>query len=259
MRKMIRPNRHIAGIGICLLAFVLLSSGSINRELAKSSTEITGFRIQPCRWNGKTTFVDPRDQRVYYQVEIGGRCWMASNLHFGSEVPNMEQTDNQKPEFTCYANDPQNCNRYGGLYTWAEAMNYAKPEKGTEIQGLCPYGWHLPSDAEWTAMEQAIDPTIATERKDWRGKTLGNRLIAAADEWIPAALPESPCGFDALPAGSAVSGWFFYLGRGAYFWTSSPYSAAAAWSRGILSQTAQVFRGPGDQLAGFSVRCIKNL
>lgn len=216
-----------------------------------------GALLRPCDWNGKATFIDPRDQQEYRQVQIGGQCWMASNLQYGAEVQDMEQQDNQRPECTCYQNQSVNCTRYGGLYTWEEATGHSSPQ-GRPIQGLCPDGWHLPTDAEWAILEQALDPAIAGNPHDWRGAVLAHRLIGADAAWVPPAQQREASGFEALPGGIAVSGWFFYLGRGAYFWTASPYSAAAAWSRGILSQAATVYRGPSDKSAGLSVRCLKD-
>lgn len=243
---------------LMVMVFAGMSGSKVVTKVLSKPEFVVGTRLIPCKWNGKDSFIDTRDNRSYRQVQIGGQCWMAQNLYHGKVVPNMEQSANGIAECTCQGNDPKNCELYGGLYSWDEAMNHAPAKEGAAIQGLCPDGWHLPSDAEWRKMEAFLDPTAAAPGESWRGNQLAHRLIGAQGAWAPTAVPESSVGFDALPAGSAVSGWFFYLGRGAYFWTSSPYSAAAAWSRGILSQTGQVFRGPGDKLTGYSVRCIKD-
>lgn len=244
-----------------LLRFAIALAGLSGMQSVKAQPPSIhiGTRLVPCEWNGKYNFTDPRDGRSYRQIQIGDQCWMAQNLYFGKVVPDMGQTNNRTAECTCQGNDPKNCEAYGGLYAWDEVMNYTQPKEGATIQGLCPDGWHLPSDAEWCEMEAFLDPNMAVRSEAWRYTNIAWRLMGDLENWNPKVFSLNHSGFDALPAGSAVSGWFFYLGRGAYFWTSSPYSAAAAWSRGIHSQTGEVFRGPGDKLTGYSVRCIKDL
>jgi uncharacterized protein (TIGR02145 family) len=155
---------------------------------------------------------------------------MAENLGFGKEVEDMGQDNDQVLETTCYQNKPENCRLLGGLYTWGEAA------------GICPSGWRLPDDPDWTALERSIDSSVAVDAEGWRGNDLSQKLAL---------------GFGVRLAGIAVSGWFFYQGRGAYFWTATSYSSAAAWSRGVVVGTGRVFRGPSDKLAGASVRCVR--
>jgi len=93
-----------------------------------------------------------RDGNYYKVVKIGAQTWMAENLNVGKSILNtIEQKDNGIIEKYCYNNDNNNCNIYGGLYSWAEAMQY-NPEDGGIIgttQGVCPDGWHIPSGHEW--------------------------------------------------------------------------------------------------------------
>ncbi len=89
---------------------------------------------------------DRRDGTVYHTVKIGGQCWMKENMNAGTMVKDHDQKDNGIIEKTCYANDPENCRIFGGLYTWDEAMQW-NAEEGA--QGICPDGWHIPARADW--------------------------------------------------------------------------------------------------------------
>ncbi|NCA87271.1 MAG: hypothetical protein EOM83_17200, partial [Clostridia bacterium] len=85
-------------------------------------------------------FVDPRDGKSYSTVQIGEQCWMGKNLNFGQMIENAtNMTNNSIAEKYCYDNNPANCDTYGALYKWGEAMQYTTTEG---IEGLCPDGWH---------------------------------------------------------------------------------------------------------------------
>lgn len=221
MRKVVRL--FCLSVGVAVLCFFSRMSIDVNAS---------DLVLTPCKWNGSPSFVDSRDQHSYVQTRVGGHCWMAENLRFGKEVEDMRQDDDRILETSCYQNKSESCRRLGGLYTWNEAM-----------AGVCPPGWRLPTDADWTALEHSFDSTITLDAEGWRGKDLAQKLVTL---------------FGARFAGIAVSGWFFYEGRGAYFWTATSYSSAAAWSRGITRETEKVYRGPSDKQAGASVRCVRN-
>ena len=83
------------------------------------------------------TFVDGRDGQVYKTIEIGKYVWMAQNLNYYSRSS------------WCYANEDDNCKKFGRIYTWNAIMNGVGMEKA---KGICPDGWHIPSDGEWQAL-----------------------------------------------------------------------------------------------------------
>jgi uncharacterized protein (TIGR02145 family) len=99
------------------------------------------------------TLNDNRDGKTYKTVTIGGKTWMAQNLNFaGGEGYFMTSSNNG-----CYKDAPINCNKEGRTYTWAAAMNlpssYDAQDAGNLIgenhQGICPEGWHIPSEVEF--------------------------------------------------------------------------------------------------------------
>ncbi len=95
---------------------------------------------------GGDSLVDPRDGQVYKIVTIGTQKWMAQNLNYAT------------PEALCYDNDPNNCTLFGKLYPWKIMMNGANAvtSNPSNVQGLCPKGWHVPSLSEWHQMFASI-------------------------------------------------------------------------------------------------------
>ena len=106
-------------------------------------------------WNCGGFFTDTRDGRSYPTVQIGTQCWMRQNLNFGKRINgNLHQANNGIFEKYCYNDEESNCDTYGGFYEWGEMMNYTDSSSAVPSgkQGLCPPGWHIPSDPEWTVM-----------------------------------------------------------------------------------------------------------
>jgi len=128
----------------------------------------------------KKSFTDDRDGHVYTWVEIGNQSWMAQNLNY---------YDDNFSSY-CYDNDPGNCDIYGRLYYWYDALdldtsyiNKLAPT-GT-VKGICPTGWHVPSKYEWEELALFIDPISLSD-------TLGGRVwddvgkkLKSAKYWSP--------------------------------------------------------------------------
>ncbi len=193
------------------------------------------------------TFQDKRDGKKYRQIKIGNQIWMAENLNYGKLVVNMEQGDNKLIEKTYYNNDSIVGKKMGALYTWEEAINYKLPDASKIVQGICPDGWHLPSDKEWDELCNTLDPSTKSNKNGWLGKNIAVVLIDSTKNK-----------FNAKFAGNAVSNWYFYLNNMSYFWTSSKYSSASAYYRCLTKDSKQIYKGAGDIKIGMSVRCIKN-
>jgi uncharacterized protein (TIGR02145 family) len=214
---------------------------------------------------GPGSTVTDYDGNVYQTVQIGEQVWMAENLkttHYadGSAIPLVEGTtewDNLTPSdkaYCWYDNSTANRDTYGGLYTWAGAMNGAAGSSANPsgVQGVCPDGWHLPSDAEWTEL---------TDYLGGSGVAGGKLKEAGTAHWAsPNSGATNESGFTALPGGSrGQHGTFDVQGSSAYFWSSTENDPATAWLRLLGYDNAGVGRFYIDNLeTGCSVRCVRN-
>jgi len=200
-----------------------------------------------------TTLTDTRDGKTYNTVLIGTQCWFAQNLNVGTKIlGTANQTNNGVLEKYCYNDDENNCNIYGGLYQWDEAMQYVTTEGA---QGICPTGWHLPTDAEWTTLTDYLDGlSVAGGKMKETGST----------HWAtPNTGATNNSGFTALPGGNRegnvnLNGNFNYLTVIGYFWSSSQSGDTNAWNWALVYSNEYVYRSGSFKTYGFSARCLKN-
>ena len=212
-------------------------------------------------WQCGDTIVDPRDGQVYNTVSIGDQCWMAENLNVGTRIDGVdEQTDNLIIEKYCYDDDVANCDIYGGLYQWDEMMEYVANEG---MQGICPEGWHGPTDNEWKTMEMELGMTQAqVDRKYWRGTDEGGKMKETdTTHWTsPNTGATNSSGFNALPGGILLNiGEFWSLGNSGYWWSSSETASVHALNRRLVNSSSAVERKETPKAGGFSIRCIKEV
>jgi len=209
-----------------------------------------------------SSFIDSRDGQVYKTVRIGdqleSQCWMAENLNIGTMInTSIYPSDNDTIEKHCIDNNIGNCNIYGGLYTWNEMMNY---QTTSGIQGICPTGWHLPTDEEWKTMEMFLGMTqTQADATGWRGTNEGGKLKESGYThwWSPNTGANNSSGFTAL-AGGYNGGASNDFGKYGYFWTSTIYSDTDAWYRSLFYSNESIRKDPYYRIAFFSVRCIKD-
>lgn len=193
-------------------------------------------------------FSDTRDGKSYNTVLIGTQCWMKENLNIGTRIDGSQnQTDNQVIEKYCYADQESNCDIYGGLYQWNEAMQYVTTEGA---QGICPAGWHLPTDAEWTIL------TTYLGGENVAGGVMKEEGTA---HWAsPNEGGTNTSGFTALPGGyNDGYGTFFSLTNVANFWSSSQDGVNDAWNRNLNYSQTIVGRYDYTKTLGFSARCLR--
>ena len=187
--------------------------------------------------------------QTYNTVEIGTQCWLKENLNVGIMIPGIQnQTNNSQIEKYCYNNDPANCTEYGGLYQWDEMMQYVTTEG---VQGICPNGWHLPSDGEWT------DLTTYLGGESIAG---GKMKEAGTVHWAPPNTgATNSSGFTGLPGGyRSYSGGFDYLTEYATFWSSTEESSIYVWYRLLAYDNDGVYRGSYGKTYGRSARCLQD-
>ena len=169
-------------------------------------------------------------------MQIGTQCWMASNLDYGIQVPgNGHQRDNCTIEKYCYNDNPGNCTTMGGLYQWDELMHY---DNITSFQGLCPPGWHVPSETEWN--------------------TLFNVFLGSGFAGSPLK-STGYSGFDAHLDGVRFGNvsWNF-LNFATVFWSSTSRGPNKAWAHGMNDSNPSVSYYPSARHNAFPVRCIRD-
>ena len=199
-------------------------------------------------------FIDSRDGQTYSSVLIGDQCWMAENLNIGTRIDGIEdQTDNAIFEKYCYDNNEANCDTYGGLYQWNEMMQYVIT---AGVKGICPTGWHLPTDGEWTALTDVLGGASVAGGKM---KATGTIEEGTGLWYAPNNGATNESGFTVLPGGERYDdGNFYDKGYYPFFWSSEENNPDLAWSRYLLNSVATVYSMNHDKAYGFSVRCIKD-
>ncbi len=205
---------------------------------------------------------------VYNSVQIVDQCWMKENLNIGTMIPgDSNMTDNDTIEKYCYDNLVANCDEYGGLYQWHEMMKYGS---NNCLQGICPDGWHVPTDADWKLLEGCIDSLYRVYDPEWewqryRGYNAGKHLKSTSGWWPYYSNCEGTdtYGFTAKPGGQRnyVAGEFEYIQMYSYFWTSTNlwYAPASSISRYMScgGYGSKINRVGTYTTGGYSVRCIK--
>jgi len=222
------------------------------------------------------TFLEDKDGNTYITYEIAKKSWMLQNLRTtvfnnGTQIP--EVSDNNKwislkdPAYCCIYNNAESKEFYGVLYNWY-AVNTGM---------LCPAGWHVPADAEWTELEiflqnndfnydGTVDADLNRETKNRIAKSL-----ASEKNWAESTVKGSvgntdylpyrnKSRFAALPAGYRKSsdGSFDEVTLSGFWWSSTESDAGKAWIRCLNSNESATSRTDPGMTGGYSVRCVKD-
>jgi uncharacterized protein (TIGR02145 family) len=193
------------------------------------------------------------DGNVYQTVTIGTQVWMAENLKttkyrngdlIGTTTPaTLDISAEATPKYQwAYEGSESNANTYGRLYTW-----YAV----TDTRNVCPVGWHMSTDAEWT--------TLITYLGD-DGVAGGKLKETGTTHWqSPNEGASNSSGFTALPSGFRnFDGRFYSIGGHGYLWSSSEYSTSSAYYRELFYNYFDISRRYFNKANGFSVRCLRD-
>ena len=255
------------------------------------------------------------DGNVYDAVQIGDQIWLRQNMrttHYsdGTPIPNGMEIPPEDPEWawyeqnhsgiqnsdsTAYYYEIPNANKdyYGLLYNWPAAVrgNMGKTYSG-DVQGVCPNGWHVPSNEEWDELERyvsgvqgytssddssyiaralaadtgwgtseaqrsdsedAANPTGTQKRV--RGKKEHSDFSTFTPRWNQEK--NNATGFSAVPAGRFTSG-FTEMGKEANFWTASRSHDIYVWYRYLNAGSPVVYKTYNTRDYGFSVRCVRH-
>ena len=212
-----------------------------------------------------TSITDPRDGKTYSIVAIGNQCWMSQNLNYDSGCSSNVWSDYYDTVWCgCHGNIASNCTTLGKLYQWSAAMAGSVTPGA---QGVCPSGWHLPTDTEFFT----LSTYLSGQSQYFCGGVSNNidKALASVSGWRSSATACAPgntpgannsTGFNGIPGGSRnYDGVFRSIDLMLNLWTSTP-SAANANYRYLHYGGAANFRMTiSDQkISAYSVRCIKN-
>jgi uncharacterized protein (TIGR02145 family) len=197
------------------------------------------------------------DNNYYPVVQINTQLWMAENLRTTKYKDGTTSITNitvngswaglSTPAYCWYDNNIANKDVYGALYNWYTVST----------ENLCPTGWHVPTDTEWTTLTDYLGGiNVAGGKLKETGTT----------HWrTPNTGATNETGFTALPGGGRNSsgtygydGTYFSIGNDGYWWSSSESSASNAWGRSMNFNSTYVYRPPVSKRTGFSVRCVRD-
>jgi uncharacterized protein (TIGR02145 family) len=225
------------------------------------------------------SFTDERDGNEYEWVRIGGDVWMAENLAYlpqVNEVTESSMTEDKYFILGYYGNNTEEAKSveirywndsiinpyeyFGVLYNWAAIMA-DDTISDRPAQGICPCGWHIPTDEEWQRLEIAtgMDP-LQLDGIGLRSTNAPAIILKSKHGWNNSGNGIDSLGFAALPAGEVFSGFgFIEPGEKATFWTASEgLFPSTAWTRSILCCEFGVVRLERDKMDGFALRCVKD-
>jgi uncharacterized protein (TIGR02145 family) len=237
--------------------------------IGNSSPSTASSAVTPFFTCGTSTVADI-DGNSYNTVLIGTQCWTASNLKVtkyndGSLIPDLTTSTSNPWAPTSGARTGYDVSvvplsdyvgTFGYLYNWYATIDSRK---------LCPAGWHVPTDAEWTNLIQFIDPsaivtvgaqssTAGTVMKS----TATNSISGSGLGWNPGNPGTNTSGFSGLPGGTRNNfGSFSSIRGNTFFWSDTP-DGSSAWTRDLSNGWAGVGRGGLNKSYGASVRCLRD-
>ncbi|MDD6582684.1 MAG: FISUMP domain-containing protein [Bacteroidales bacterium] len=236
---------------------------------------------QPCPGTATVTDID---NNTYSTVKIGNQCWLQQNLrttHYANGT--YIALGNETSTTTAYRYYPNNNSSYVGfgyLYNWKAVMGNSSSSSANPsgVQGICPDGWHVPSDAEWTQLTNYVSSqsqyvcggdntyiakALASTTTQWYSNYDNfpiPSIIAYTVGFAPSA--NNSTGFSALPAGcyggSGGSGSYGYFRERAIFWSATECNNDDAYDRSLSWGSPGVSRGHESEQWAHSVRCLRN-
>ena len=222
-------------------------------------------------YNCGTNTITDRDGNTYNTVLIGTQCWMKQNLKTTkyADGTSISQGGSTSTTTACWYYPNSNSSHkptYGLLYNWRAVMRNSSSSSSnpSRVQGICPTGWHVPSDAEWTQLTDYV--SSQSEYVCGSDNTYIAKALAGTTGWSSytstCAVGNTPSqnnstGFSALPAGS-YSGSYYNFGDLAFFWSATGNINDRAYYRRLNYSNAYVSRAYENNSYGYSVRCLRD-
>jgi uncharacterized protein (TIGR02145 family) len=196
---------------------------------------------------------------VYTSIVINGQEWMQQNLAVtkyrnGDPIPtglsDATWSNTTSGAYAIYNNDAANNTTYGKLYNWY-AVN--------DSRGLCPTGWHVPSDAEWTTLINYLDPNQNPSANGTQSTVAGGKMKSTTGWNAPNTGATNESSFTGLPGGYRYfNGSYYTIGGYGLWWSSTEYVSGSAWRRGLGYDYSDVYRNGLNKRTGISVRCVRD-
>jgi len=221
-------NPAAAGIGTKIITYTYTNAGLCSASKTKTIV-VQSAPVFVCG----NTLTDIRDGKTYPTIQLDSQCWLAANLNYGNEIPaNVPQRDNCIPE---KYSRPSSLVPRPSFYQWDELMRY---EESEGLQGLCPPGWHVPSESDWQTLFA-----------NWTNNAFAGAPLKYAGY----------SGFNALLFGTGFfnRGWYFN-DFATFFWSSTPHGPWKAWSHAMNDYDFSVSYYPSYRANAFSVRCVRD-
>jgi uncharacterized protein (TIGR02145 family) len=215
------------------------------------------------------------DGNTYNTITIGTQCWMKENLkttkyNDGTDIPNLSDNTawagSTTGAYCDYNNTSSNSTIYGRLYNWYTVdNNVATKVQSNGGKNVCPTGWHVPDDTEWTTLTDYL--TNNGYGYEGSGSDIG-KSIASTSGWSASGTPgwigndqasNNISGFSALPGGyRELIGTFNVVGSDGCWWSSTEYTTPVAWRRVVTYANTDVYRDQSFKQLGSSVRCMRD-
>ena len=237
------------------------SSSSVKVSALSSSSVALAM---PCKTETEDNceygeLTDDRDGQTYKTVKIGEQIWMAQNL-------NLETENSWCGGGESGTTTEGNCETYGRLYTWVVAVGtenecgYGKTcfLPSGNIRGVCPSGWHLPTQDEWNSLIVTVNGSIT----EYNSTNVAGKALKAKEGWkvYNGITNDDAYGFSALPAGLRYdNGHFYYVGNYAFFWSATQDNGGYTYAYDMhLDDDDSARLGLHNKHDEFSVRCVKD-
>ena len=253
------PEDELRYIGYATDAGVVHSAAIDEVPVATATRTFELFAGLVC---AESPTVTDLDGNIYRTVQIGGQCWMAENLRNsayanGDPIPNVTGntawTQLTTGAWAHYQNNVGYENPYGKLYNW-----YAVADP----RNVCPTGWHVPTDAEWSALVGYWDPGYDPGANGSQSPTAGGKVKSTGTQYwnAPNTGATNESGFSGLPGGYRYNadGVSYFLRDNGCWWSASESGAELAWSRYLGYINAVINHVNANKRSGFSVRCLRD-
>jgi uncharacterized protein (TIGR02145 family) len=235
------------------------SIGGLGSQVLVGNATCANQYISVTGCGGQTSLT--YDGRTYDLVEIGGQCWFADNLatdqyRNGDPIPtgldNATWSSTNGGAYAIYNDNSVNDVTYGKLYNWFTVA---------DDRGVCPAGWHVPSDCEWMYLEGSLGMSIQEMLLSnvWRGVDQGGALKATSSWLLPNVGATNSSGFTFLAGGYRnYLGNYNFVNNYGYLWSITEEDVIPAWGRLLFYNSQKVNRTNSNKQSGFSIRCVRD-